>query len=243
MSARALATSVAPGYLQRASALTDFSGSESIPVSDEIGFLLPWPGLRRGATVSIAAQSTPGTTSLLLTLMAQVSRSGGWCAITGNSAVSAVTAHQVGVSLSRLAFIEVCDRGWESVTGALLNGIDLVAVYVAGAVSQQVARALMAKARKRGNILVPFGPGAYRWPAADASWSVEKATWHGLRWGRGMLRHCELQVRSCIHGRDRYGTVWPYGGSPGDGHFGAHMKQLASVTSLSDHKARTRRSR
>ena len=243
MSARALAASVAPGHLQRASALTDFSGSRDIAVSEEIGSLLPWPRLRRGATICLAAKAASGTTSLLLALMAQLSRSGAWCALIGASSVSAVAAQQAGVSLSRLAFVETAERDRETAAGALLNGIDLVAVHITSEVPSQMPRRLMAKARKRGNILVPFGPGAQSWPNTDVSWSVEKTTWHGLNRGRGMLRHCELHVRARMHGRDRYGTVWPYSRAPGVAETrDVHGRRTASVTSLPSRKVKALRS-
>lgn len=234
MSARALALSVAPTQLQQASELTDFSNAIGLPVTEEFAALLPWPVLRRGTTLSITTGASAGATSLLLALLAQASASGAWCAVIGASEVYPSAAAQAGVSLSRLALVTDPGEQWESVTAALLDGVDIVAVNTTTNIMPRQAQRLAARARKRGALLVPFGPGTGSWPKADVVFSVGHVRWHGLRRGSGQLRHCQLQVASRCHGRVAKTTIWPYG-KPADI---SGESSLASVTDLNVHRRR-----
>lgn len=235
MSAHALAALTIPGELRRASELATLPDSTGLAVSPELSALLPWRGLRRGTTVAVAAGATAGATSLVLALLAGASQAGAWCALVGAANVSAAAAAQAGIQLSRLALVPEPGGQWEAVTAALLDGIDIVAVYAAAAPSPKKAQRLAARARRRGTLLVPFGPAARGWPTTDVSLAVERIRWHGLRRGAGLLRHCELRVESRFHGRSRQATVWPYGKPDRPARIEVQAK-LAPVISLSDRR-------
>ena len=235
MSADVLAALARRGELRRAGELAGFPDTTGLVVSPELAALLPWPRLRRGATVAIAPGTTStGATSLLLALLAAVSHNGAWCALVGAGDLSPVAAAQAGVSLSRLALVpDPADR-CEAVTGALLDGVDVVAVQLCAAPRPSDAQRLMARARRRDAVLVPFGPGAAGWPGADAAWRVDTVRWLGLRAGGGLLRHCELSVSSRIRGRRSQGAVWPYG-RPEETRNVA-VRRLAPVVRPTDHR-------
>ncbi|MGH8879234.1 MAG: hypothetical protein ACRD0P_18145 [Stackebrandtia sp.] len=237
MSAPALAALAGHGELRRASELADFPDAATVPVSPEVARLLPWPGLRRGAIVSAGAAAQTGLTSLMLALLSQASQSGAWCAVVGAAGISAAAASQAGVVLSRLALVADPSGQWEAVVAALLDGIDVVAVNAIPDITMKQAQRLAARARRRGTLLIPFGPAAGRWPSADAALRVEHVRWHGLAWGAGLLKHCELQVTAQVRGRPRHSTVWPYG-KPVMDQPDLGATELAPVISLRDHRLR-----
>src|SRR5205807_4845408 len=92
----------------------------------------------------------------------------------------------------RLALVPAPGAELVSVTGALLDGLDLVAVAVQPRAAD--ARRLSARARHRGSVLLPIDS----WPGADLELEGS-GRWHGLSDGHGRLRTRELTVRS--HGR------------------------------------------
>ena len=62
---------------------------------------------------------------------------------------------------------------WPTVVAALIDGVDVVVVAVPGQVSGSVTSRLVARARQRGCVLVPYG----RWDGADVTlhWSGRDA--------------------------------------------------------------------
>jgi len=68
-----------------------------LPILPELRRGLPWPGLRRGATVSVV-----GSTSLIFALLAGAMSEGGWAAILGMPEAGVLSAQEMGVPLSRL---------------------------------------------------------------------------------------------------------------------------------------------
>lgn len=166
-----------------------------LPVCAELRQLLPWRGLRRGATVAVAGDA-PGTTSLFLALIAEPVRAGSWCAVAGVPALGACAAAELGADLRRLALVPDPGEEWAAVVAALLDGMDIVVVRPQGAVTPPVARRLAARARQRGSVLVARGEG---WEGADVVLRVAGQVWHGLGAGRGRLVGRELTVVS--HGR------------------------------------------
>jgi hypothetical protein len=151
-----------------------------LPVVEPLARLLPAGGLRRGSTVAVS--EGPGSTSLLLALLAELSAGGGWIGVVGRPGLGVVAAAEAGIRLERLALVPRPGVDLLAVTSALLDGLD--AVVVAGAERAGIRGAdrqrLAARARQRGAVLLPLGA----WPGADLELSCTDARWHGLDTGR-----------------------------------------------------------
>jgi hypothetical protein len=181
-----------------------------LPVVPELSGLLPGRGLRRGSTVAVATgRQAPagGGTSLMLALLAEASRSGSWCAVVGVPALGAIAAAESGISLDRFALVPNPGPEWPTVVAALIDGVDVVVAAVPGPVAGAVAGRLVARARQRGCVLVPFG----QWPGADVTLQVTDGRWEGLGNGRGRLRRREVTVLARGRGaaaRPKEITMW-----------------------------------
>jgi hypothetical protein len=156
-----------------------------LPVSPELRALLPASGLRRGSTIAVR-----GSTSLLLALLAEATATGSWAAAVGMPHLGLVAAGELGVEVSRLALVPRPGVEFASVTAALLDGVDLVAV-APGNTTASVARRLSARARHRGAVLLSLGS----WPGAELDLSCETGRWSGLDSGHGRLRTRQVEVR------------------------------------------------
>ncbi|HVV14193.1 MAG TPA: hypothetical protein VHD82_33580 [Amycolatopsis sp.] len=156
-----------------------------LPVRPELRELLPAGGLRRGSTIAVR-----GSTSLLLALLAEATAAGSWAAAVGLPHLGVVAAGEYGVEVSRLALVPKPGVEFASVTAALLDGMDLVAVTPAGS-TPAVARRLSARARHRGAVLLSLGP----WPGAEVELNCARGRWTGLRAGPGRLRERSYEVR------------------------------------------------
>lgn len=157
-----------------------------LPVLPELAGLFPRTGLRRGSTVAVL-----GSTSLLLALLAGATANGSWAAVVGVPMLGLVAAAELGVEVSRLALVPRPGADLASVTAALLDGIDVVAVD-ASQVNPQLARRLSARARHRGAVLLSYGA----WPGAELELRCEPGEWAGLEQGAGHLREREVVVRT-----------------------------------------------
>ncbi len=166
-----------------------------LPVVEPLARLLPAGGLRRGSTVAVPRG--PGSTSLLLALLAEVSAGGGWVGVIGRPGLGLVAAAEAGLRLERLALVPRPGVDLLGVTSALLDGLDLVVVAgierarLRGADRQRLA----ARARQRGAVLLPVDP----WPGADLELSCVDAQWRGVGAGSsggcGRLRSRRVRVR------------------------------------------------
>ncbi|GAB2999445.1 hypothetical protein GCM10017788_71530 [Amycolatopsis acidiphila] len=171
-----------------------------LPVRRELRDLLPEGGLRRGSTVAVR-----GSTSLLLALLAEATATGSWAAAVGMPDLGLVAAGELGVEVGRLALVPRPGVELASVTAALLDGMDLVAV-VPGGTASSVARRLSARARHRGAVLLSLGP----WPGADLELGYETGEWTGLASGAGHLRARQADIRVAGRGsaaRPRYAEL------------------------------------
>lgn len=207
---------------------------QGFPVDGELSGVLPWPRLRPGAVIGVTSRASAGVTSLVLTLLAGPSKAGAWCAVVGAARLSASAASHAGVKLSHLALVPDSAGRDNQVAGVLMEGMDVVALRLNASVHQKDAVRLAAKARRNGSVLVPFGSESARWPGTDAQLVVSQVRWHGLREGRGLLRHCSLTVSSVVRGQHRHVTLYPYG-RPEPETSRVHGR-LASVVSLVDRK-------
>ncbi|MEU8075934.1 hypothetical protein AB0B31_10830 [Catellatospora citrea] len=171
-----------------ASALADTQMDPVLPVHDGLRGLLPWPGLRRGAVVSVV-----GSAMLLLSVLGATSAQGSWCAVVGMPQLGMAAAAEAGCALDRLALIPQPGPQWPDIVGALIDGFDAVVVCPPAPPSGRTAAALAARARQRGSVLLPYTDA---WPGADLTLQVTDRQWHGLGWGYGRLRYADLTVTS-----------------------------------------------
>jgi hypothetical protein len=207
---RTISGTALAGLVRPASGADEAGAHRILPVLPELSRLLPSHGLRRGSTVAVAAgPSAPasGGTSLLLALLAGASRAGSWCAVVGVPELGALAAAEGGIALDRLALVPNPGPEWPTVVAALIDGVDVVVMAVPGPVSASIASRLVARARQRGSVLMPFG----HWDGADVTLQVVRGRWDGLGAGHGRLRRREVTIAARGRGaaaRPREITVW-----------------------------------
>jgi len=182
-----------------------------------------------GAVATGLAAPGSGGTSLLLALLAAASRSGSWCAVVGVPALGVLAAAESGIVLERLALVPHPGPEWPTVVAALIDGVDVVVIAVPGPVSASIASRLVARARQRGSVLMPFG----RWAGADVTLQVRHGRWEGLGAGRGRLRRREVTITARGRGaaaRPREITMWMPGVSTSPSGWGSHEHMPAIGT-------------
>jgi antitoxin (DNA-binding transcriptional repressor) of toxin-antitoxin stability system len=134
--------------------LGDGAAGGPLPVHPLLApLLLPWSGLRRGATVAVT-----GGASLLLALLDGAMSTGGWAAVAGLPALGVVAAHEHGIPVARLALVPHPGPDWPVVVAALLDGLDMVVVAPPANADATTVRMLAARARARGAVLVTTRP-------------------------------------------------------------------------------------
>jgi hypothetical protein len=194
---------VGVGPLTTSKTSPDDAGSSTLlPVPDALDGLFPEGGLRRGWTITAR-----GSSSLILALLAAVSKRPGWCAEVGSPLLGSAAAAEAGVALDR--FVRVAEPGeqWANVTASLLEAIDLVVVHPPARASVGDMRRLTARARERSAVLLVAGG----WEGAMVNLSVTAQRWHGLGVGHGHLQTREVKVEALGRGaaaRPRVATVW-----------------------------------
>lgn len=169
----------------RSAPLDPGSHARLLPVHGTLAGLLPVGGLERGSTVVVG-----GSTSLVLALLAEASRAGGWAAFVGLPRVGVLAAHELGLDLARLVLVPAPGPDGPTVVAALLDGVDVVVVGDV-ALTDADRRRLSARARERDAVLVSTAP----WPGAHVTLTAEIARWEGLGRGEGRLRSRRLTVR------------------------------------------------
>jgi hypothetical protein len=165
-------------------------GRAPFPVVEPLASLLPGGGLRRGSVVAV-----PGSTALLLALLAAATEQGAWAAVIGVGDLGVLAAAEAGVVVQRLALVPRPGSDPAPVAAALLDGVGLVAVAGADRMPAGARRSLAGRARQRGSVLLPLG----RWPGADVELNCRAETWYGAEAGHGRLRSREVVV--CAVGR------------------------------------------
>lgn len=158
-----------------------------LPVRPELAELLPWQGLRCGSTISVR-----GSTSLLLALLSAATASGSWAAVVGASGVGVLAAAELGVAVRRLALVPRPGAERGAVVAALLEGVDLVAVYPGAGMRPELARRLSARARHHRAVLLPVG----EWPGVDLALRCVHGSWTGMDSGYGYLRARRMTVEA-----------------------------------------------
>ena len=166
--------------------------SKLLPAPPELTPVLPWPGLRRGATIAVT-----GSTSTLMRTLAAGMADGGWAAVVGMPQFGVLAAADHGVPLDRLALVPQPSPDWPTVVAALIDGIDLVVVAAPAGVADGTVRSLQARARQRGAVLLPVTV----WPGADVVIEATSRRWEGVGRGHGRLRRQVLELRSTGRGK------------------------------------------
>ena len=182
------------------------AGEQLLPALPSLASLLPGKGVRRGSVVGVT-----GSVALALAVLAGPSQAGSWTAVVGLPSLGALAAAELGVDLARCALVPEPGPTWPTVTAALLDAIDVVAVHTGpggvGRVRAADARRLAARARERGAVLVVVGA----WPEGpDVRLSAGRVEWTGLEAGHGALRARRLAVVGGGRGaaaRERRATV------------------------------------
>jgi hypothetical protein len=162
-----------------------------LPTAEHLRPLLPWDGLRRGATVVTGGEAA---VSLALALIAEATTTGSWAVVVGMPQLGLVAAAELGVALDRLALVpDVPREAWPTVVAALVDAVDLVLLGPARARPTDVRRVL-ARARERGTVLLPVGDW---WPEpVDLTLTVGSSRWHGMGSGFGHLRARRVTVEA-----------------------------------------------
>lgn len=155
-----------------------------LPVPAELAALVPG-GLRRGSAAVVS-----GSTSLLLTLLAEVSQAGSWVAVVGAPGIGLLAVAEAGVDLDRLVLVP--QPGVESATAvaALLDGMDVVVVGPRAVLLDTDRRRLTSRARERASVILATTP----WPGAHLVLTAERSQWSGLGAGHGRLLSRRLTV-------------------------------------------------
>jgi hypothetical protein len=157
----------------------------SWPVHDALAPLLPTGALRRGTVLAVR-----GSTSLLLALVAGASAAGAWTTAVGLPDVGLLAAADAGVDLGRLALVPRPGPDAAVALAALVDGMDVVVVGPAAALTDADRRRVVARARERGTVLL----AATTWPGAHVALTVTGGAWSGAHHGAGWLRRRTLRV-------------------------------------------------
>jgi hypothetical protein len=152
-------------------------------------------GLRRGSVVAVERSWL-----LCATLAARASAAGAWCAAVGMPQFGVLAAADAGLDLSRLLLVPAPGPRWPQVVTALLGGCEFVLLQPPSRPSAQIARRLVAHARRSGGVIVVAGD----WPGAHLRLRLARSTWVGVGAGHGRLRGRLVQV--VTDGRGKNGT-------------------------------------
>lgn len=195
-----------------------------LPVPGPLTALLPGGGLQRGtvmgiddATVHLGSRGEPtepgagGATTLAFCLLARASAAGSWCAAVGTADTGLVSVAELGVDLGHLALVPHPGRAWAEVTATLVDGMDVVLLFLPWPARPGVARRLVARARERQTVLVVVGCRPW-WPEGpEVRLTVTSGTWDGVGRGHGHLRGRRVEVLSAgrrVASRPRMATLW-----------------------------------
>jgi hypothetical protein len=144
----------------------------------------------------------------MLALLAEASAAGSWCVLVGAPGLGLAAAAEAGIDLSRFALVPAPGQAWARAVGALVDGFDLVAVRPPVDLAPTDARALTARARHHGAVLVSLGP----WPGAEVRLAPVRSRWEGLGDGHGRLSARRVLVqatgRGTAGGRPRSAELW-----------------------------------
>lgn len=165
----------------------------ALPTHPALARLLPEATLRRGSSYTVR-----GSQSLALSLLAQASSSGLWCAAIGCAGFGAEAAAALGIALDRCVLVPDPGDHELALLGLLSEAFTVVVLRSSSRVRPGEAERVAARLREHGAALVVMG----EWPRPESALSVTASRWSGLGQGAGMLDARELTVRS----QDRRGS-------------------------------------
>jgi type IV secretory pathway protease TraF len=179
-----------------------------VPVVEPLRALLPDGALRRGSTVLVAGAAGLGATTLALSLLADASASGHWCAAIGLDDPGIAAMAELGVDLARCVFVPRPRGAWAVATAELVEGVDVVLVRPPARVAHTAARRLAGRVRDRASILIVLVEHREDWPVPVAlDVEVVASTWRVD--GRLVTRRAEVRATGRgITGRPRRAALW-----------------------------------
>ena len=149
------------------------SGYGPLSVPQELESLFPARGLERGFIYGISGGAS---LSLLSALASSATQSGSWLALVNMPHIGLRSMHEYGVALHRTVCISTPEKGsvWAGVVGALVDGIDLVAVSATHC-SAVEARRIAVRVKAQGSVL--FVMNATQVFSLDAVLSASAHEW------------------------------------------------------------------
>lgn len=176
-----------------------------LPVPDALADLLPRRGIVKGSVLTVGRAC-----SVLLSMIASVSASGGQVGIVGMGNLNLGAVVEWGGDLSRIATVP--DPGVDpvEVASVLLDGMDLVVLAVATPVPPSRTRVVMGRVRKQSSALIVVGNDV--WPGAHLRITTEVRAYRhapgteavdlsAARSGYGRIGGLRLNVRAVQRGR------------------------------------------
>lgn len=132
---------------------------------------------------------------MLAVIAAATQQSAAWTAAIAMPDLGCLAAAEHGIDLKRLGLIPQPGAHWPTVTAALIDGFDVVAIRPPSPLTAPEHRRLAARIRQRGALLVATTP----WDNPDVTLRVTHQQWHGLGQGTGRLKY--RNVTLTIDGR------------------------------------------
>ncbi|NMM91861.1 hypothetical protein B2J88_47580 [Rhodococcus sp. SRB_17] len=164
-----------------------------LPVPAPIGDLLPRGGLARGTVVSV-----DGAASVLIGLLATITAGGGHVAVIGMPGLGLLAFHEQGGDLAKVALVPRAKDAAIDCAAILLEGFDVVVLGLSGgAVTPSRGRAVAARARSKGSLLIVTEG---QWDGPDLRISSRVAGYSGLSEGRGRVTGVQLDVAAAGKG-------------------------------------------
>ncbi|WP_439033037.1 hypothetical protein [Gordonia terrae] len=186
-----------------------------LPVPDALSEALPHSGIPRGTVARL-----DGAHSVLVAMIASVTRAGGQVGIVGLPRLSLLSAAEMGADLSRIATIPEPGPDPVEVAAVLLDGMDLVVLDLGSggeqmhargeSVAPSRARVVMGRVRKQSSVLLVTGG---MWPGAQLTVEARVLTYRhspilaaatdldAARSGYGRIGGMRLQVTASSRGR------------------------------------------
>ncbi|MET9202436.1 hypothetical protein [Gordonia sp. NPDC003585] len=175
----------------------------ALPMPSPLSEVLPHKGIARGTVACL-----DGMNSVLIAVIAEVTRAGGQVGIVGLPRLGLLSAAEMGADLSRIATVPLPGADPVEVAAVLLDGMDLVVLGAGGLdVAPSRSRVVMGRARKQSSVLLVVGG---RWPGAQTHIDTEVLTYRhspgladpaDIRCGFGRIGGMRLRIT--VSGRSR----------------------------------------
>lgn len=158
----------------------------------QVGAVTTHPVLSGLLQLRAGASYQADTARAAMLLAAGPVAAGAWCAVVGAADWGIEAAHEFGISLKRTVLVpEPRDRLLDVIAGCI-DVMPVVVVRTDTTVRAAEAERLAARLRRRGAVLISWGP----WPRSDAHLSISDSRWQGIEPdGAGRLRACQVTVR------------------------------------------------